>query len=226
MSQVDIQFKANSTKTKLKQLLKNIDDGKPLLHILLGKSGFVKEDLFFQLLNLHGVTLSPEARTVIHNTHRKGDKINYQEALTVICIDLETAANDEQKWTVRKDGSKKGTANGSSFDTQSVRSAFSRAKSLNNHNAVNIKRNAVLAGEIKLEGIQEQQIVDEEATPAVAEWRREVRNQVQPLANDRRNPSFAQSEIKLPEYGQPSQSPKQMLAPFKTEILKDVNPTN
>lgn len=30
MSQVDIQFKANSTKTKLKQLLKNIDDGKPL----------------------------------------------------------------------------------------------------------------------------------------------------------------------------------------------------
>jgi hypothetical protein len=95
--------------------------------IHIGKTGFVKEDLFFQLLNLHGVTLSPEARTVIHKTHRKGGK----------------------------DGSKKGTANGSSFDTQSVRSAFSRAKSLNNHNAVNIKRNTVLAGEIKLEGIQE-----------------------------------------------------------------------
>jgi hypothetical protein len=65
------------------------------LNKLIGKTGFVKEDLFFQLLNLHGVTLSPEARTVIHKTHRKGDKINYQEALTVICIDLETAANDE-----------------------------------------------------------------------------------------------------------------------------------
>ena len=62
---------------------------------------------------------------------------------------------------------------------------------MNNHNAVNIKRNAVLAGEIKLEGIQEKPIVDEEATPAVAEWRRENRNQVPPLANDRRNPSFA-----------------------------------
>jgi hypothetical protein len=63
--------------------------------ILSGKTGFVKEDLFFQLLSLHGVTLSPDARTVIHKTHRRGDKISYQEALTVICIDLETAANDE-----------------------------------------------------------------------------------------------------------------------------------
>ena len=64
------------------------------------------------------MTLSPEARTVIHSSYRKNDKINYQEALTVICIDLETAANDEQKWIVRKDGaSKKPGAIGGSFDT-------------------------------------------------------------------------------------------------------------
>jgi len=66
-----------------------------LFNVCLEKTGLVKEDLFFQLLGLHGVALSPEARTVIHSSYRKGDKIHYQEALTVICIDLETAANDE-----------------------------------------------------------------------------------------------------------------------------------
>ncbi len=110
---------------------------------------------------------------VIHSTHRKGDKINYQDALTVICIDLETAANDEQKWTVRKQGSKK-PANNGSFDTQSLRSAFSRAKSLNNHNAITVKRNT--GGESKLEGIKEQPIQDEDATPAIAESRKDNNN--------------------------------------------------
>jgi hypothetical protein len=66
-------------------------------------------------LGLHGVTLSPEARAVIHGSYRKGDKINYTDALTVICIDLETAANEEQKWTIRKEGKKTGGAG--SFDT-------------------------------------------------------------------------------------------------------------
>jgi hypothetical protein len=58
------------------------------------------------------VTLSPEARSLIHSSYIKGDKILYQDAMTVICIDLETAANDEQKWIVRKQGAN----NGSSFD--------------------------------------------------------------------------------------------------------------
>jgi hypothetical protein len=53
----------------------------------------VKEDLFYQLLNLHGVELSNEARTIINSTYKKNDKINYPDAITVICIDMETAAN-------------------------------------------------------------------------------------------------------------------------------------
>jgi hypothetical protein len=59
--------------------------------ILIGKSGYVKEDLFFQLLQLHGVDLSPEARTVITSTYKKNDKINYAGAITIICIDMETS---------------------------------------------------------------------------------------------------------------------------------------
>jgi hypothetical protein len=45
------------------------------------------------LLTLHGVDLSNEARTIINATYKKGDKVNYADALTVICIDMETAAN-------------------------------------------------------------------------------------------------------------------------------------
>lgn len=46
----------------------------------------VKEDLFYQLLNLHGIELSQEAKSVL-NGYKKGDKINYNGALTVIAID-------------------------------------------------------------------------------------------------------------------------------------------
>ncbi len=95
MSQVDMQFKANSTKTKLKQMFKTIDEGiiKWSHKYILGKTGFVKEDLFYQLLNLHGVELSNEARTIINASYKKNDKINYPDAITVICIDMETVAN-------------------------------------------------------------------------------------------------------------------------------------
>jgi len=60
--------------------------------VILDKSGYVKEDLFYQLLGLHGVDLSKEARTLISASYKKNDKINYAEAMTVITIDLETAA--------------------------------------------------------------------------------------------------------------------------------------
>ena len=70
---------------------------------MLDKSGLIKDDLFFKLCELHGVILSPEARTVITSSYRKGDKINYIDAMPVICIDIETTVDlQEQKWTVRK----------------------------------------------------------------------------------------------------------------------------
>lgn len=71
-------------------MLKNIDTGKLLkisFFVTIEKSGYVKEDLFYQLLSLHGVDLSQEAKTVINGSYKKNDKINYANALTVIGID-------------------------------------------------------------------------------------------------------------------------------------------
>lgn len=48
VSQVDLKLKANQVKSKLKGLLKNVDND---------KQGLVKHQLFFELLNLHGVKL-------------------------------------------------------------------------------------------------------------------------------------------------------------------------
>ena len=70
--------------------------------ICVAKSGYIKEDLFFELLKLHGVDLSDEARSLINATYKKADKINYSEAMPVICIDIETAViSQDKKWTVR-----------------------------------------------------------------------------------------------------------------------------
>jgi hypothetical protein len=43
-------------------------------------------------LTLHGIELSKEAKTLIAASYKKNDKINYVDAMTVITIDLETAA--------------------------------------------------------------------------------------------------------------------------------------
>ena len=48
---MDIKFKANSTKMKVKSLLKSVDTD---------KSGFVKHEVFFELIELHGIKLSKE----------------------------------------------------------------------------------------------------------------------------------------------------------------------
>ena len=74
----------------------------------------IKDELFFQLLTLHGVELSIEARSIITAAFKKGDKINYIEAMPVICIDMETM-NKEHKWTVRKEADRKSVAKGN-FD--------------------------------------------------------------------------------------------------------------
>jgi hypothetical protein len=60
----------------------------------LGKTGFVKEDLFYQLLNLHGVELSNEARTIINHVwlSRSGDVITADSGMT--CYSTETRPID------------------------------------------------------------------------------------------------------------------------------------
>lgn len=83
----------------------------------------MKEELFYQLLTLHGVDLSPEAKTVINSSYKKKDRINYSEALTVIAIDQETAALNVQSWVVRRQQDR-------TDNKSDARSTISRAKSL------------------------------------------------------------------------------------------------
>lgn len=42
-----MQFKANQTKAKLKKLFKNIDEGMNEVLTSLGKTGKIRDDLFF-----------------------------------------------------------------------------------------------------------------------------------------------------------------------------------
>ena len=68
---------------------------------VIEKLGLVKDEVFYQILELHGIELSKEAKTVISSSYKRGDKINYKDAMTVIGIDLETAAFQVSNWIVR-----------------------------------------------------------------------------------------------------------------------------
>ena len=63
--------------------------------------------MFFQILTLHGIDLSKEAKMLINASYKKNDKINYMNAMTVIIIDLETAAHNVQNWIVRNPNNSK-----------------------------------------------------------------------------------------------------------------------
>ena len=88
----------NRTKAKVKALFKSID---------AEKTGLVKEDAFFEILNLHEVALE-EAR-ISQLKKEFGQKkvgsnflIDYSAALASITVDLgEAAVRDEVKWTTR-----------------------------------------------------------------------------------------------------------------------------
>jgi len=38
-------------------------------------------------LELHGVELTKEARTIINSSYKKGDKVSYLDALVILSID-------------------------------------------------------------------------------------------------------------------------------------------
>jgi hypothetical protein len=56
----------------LRGLLKAVDND---------KSSMVKHDVFFELLDLHKVSLSNEARNYLKKNYSKNQTINYKEAL-------------------------------------------------------------------------------------------------------------------------------------------------
>ena len=84
-------MKSNQTKAALRILLKNIDTD---------KTGLVKEDAFFTILKLHNVTLTPEEIKQLKKSYGRAGKVNYNDALHSINIDLDVAVLNEQKWTV------------------------------------------------------------------------------------------------------------------------------
>ena len=65
----------------------------------------VKHEVFFQLLPLHKIELSLDAKNYLKRNYSKNQTINYKEALNQITIDLEAAGGTEDeegmmKWTV------------------------------------------------------------------------------------------------------------------------------
>ena len=91
-------MQANTVKNKLKLLIKNVD---------ADKTGFVKHDVFFELLELHKVDLSKPAIAYLKQNFSKNQTINYKEAINQLTIDLkaaggkdENASDAQMKWTV------------------------------------------------------------------------------------------------------------------------------
>ena len=66
----------------------------------IDKSGLVKEEAFFTILKLHNVKLSAEEINRLKKSYARAGKLNYNDALHSINIDLDVAGLNEQKWTV------------------------------------------------------------------------------------------------------------------------------
>ena len=62
VSMVDFKLKANNIKSKLKALIKKVDED---------KSGLVNQDIFFSLLSLHGVEISNVVQNHIKKEYGK-----------------------------------------------------------------------------------------------------------------------------------------------------------
>jgi len=88
-------MRTNQTKAQLRVLLKNVD---------LEKSGTVKEDAFFTILKLHGMDLPESEKSRLKKSFARAGKINYNDAIQAIQIDLDSAVLNEEKWTVQKGG--------------------------------------------------------------------------------------------------------------------------
>ena len=71
-----------------------------ILNFVIEKSGTVKEDAFFTILKLHGVDLAESEKTRLKKGFSRANKINYNDALHSINIDLDSAVLNEEKWTV------------------------------------------------------------------------------------------------------------------------------
>ena len=88
---LEVKFKQNLTKQKLKTLFKNID---------ASKSGGISPAAFFDILHLHKVALTPEVKEEIEKTYRihtkAGTMIDFK---TVVNLLIKT---EKQEWGLHK----------------------------------------------------------------------------------------------------------------------------
>ena len=83
----------------MRSLLKGVDHG---------KTGYVKHEIFFELLKLHKIDLNEKAVQYLKKNCSKNDEIKYKEAMNQVTIDLaaagkldgDGAASGDMKWTV------------------------------------------------------------------------------------------------------------------------------
>lgn len=65
----------------------------------------VKHEVFFELLGLHKIELTNDAKNYLKKNYSKNQTINFKEALNQITIDLQAAGGTEDaegkmRWTV------------------------------------------------------------------------------------------------------------------------------
>lgn len=65
----------------------------------------VKEEAFFTILQLHGVNLAEAEKSRLKKGFSRASKINYNDALHSINIDLDSAVLNEERWTVQEKAS-------------------------------------------------------------------------------------------------------------------------
>ena len=96
--------------------------------LFAAKSGTVKNELFFEMLQYQGIELSPQDKVHLIESHSRLNKINFKEALSRITIDLTEEDPFSSPWIIRGNSAISTTTSraGSIFTSQSVRSTVSK----------------------------------------------------------------------------------------------------
>ena len=86
VSQVEVQLQANHVKKQLRGLFKKVDQDREQV---------IPADIFYQLIELHQVNLSSEAKAALKRAVKASDKIDYRAAIAQLTIDLQAAGNND-----------------------------------------------------------------------------------------------------------------------------------
>lgn len=126
-SQIDTKLRANQTKAKLRQLLKNIDTGNVAFNLTISdKQGKVKCDAFYTILKLHGIELSERDQSSLTARYGNGGQIKYKEALQDCQIDLNSAAFGDERWTLARSEARDNSSQVGSVLTSKALSTLSK----------------------------------------------------------------------------------------------------